>query len=162
MPSGSPRTVPGGRPRQIALAGAGALAVIGALLPWVAAPLGFRQLQTRGVDGAFGRWVLAVGVLLLLDAAVSLVRRRAPLGSWPTVLVGALLALLAARGWADAHDVLEREVPGIGVHPGQRGPGLVVLWFAVAAAAIGALLAVRDGGSAPGAGSPERHGPDHE
>jgi hypothetical protein len=155
-------SVSGGRPRQVAVAAAGVLAVIAALLPWVSSPLGFRQLQARGVDGGYGRLALVLGVLVLLDAALTVLRRRALLGPWLLAAVAAGLGVVAALGWADARAVLDREVPGVGVHPGQRGPGLVVLWFSVAAVAMGAAAALRDRTSAPGARPAEGHRADDE
>jgi hypothetical protein len=149
-------------PRLLAVATAAVLAVIAVLLPWVSAPLGFRQLQTRGIDTGYGQLAAVVGVLLLLDAAVTLVRGRRLLGRWPLLVVAVVLALLAARGWADVRNVLDRDVPGIGVHPGRRGPGLVVLWFSVVAGVVAVGLAFRDAASAPGARTTQRDRSDDE
>jgi hypothetical protein len=157
-----PGRIPGGAPRRVAVAVAAALAVLAALLPWVSAPLGYEQLQQRGLDSGCGVAALLIGIALVLDLAVSGVRGRALLNGWFLAVAAVALAVIAALGGLDVRAVLDREVSGIGVHPGRRGPGLVVLWFAVVAAAAAAGLALRDRRSATRPGPAESDRADEE
>lgn len=140
-----PVGMPGGWQRLARLGRllAGTLAILGSLLPAVAAPVPFQYLQTQAVGSACGLVALMTGVALLASAVVpaagSLTDRR------PWLAVSAAV-VLAASAWLCATDVREalaKDLPGIGVHPGRRGPGVPVLWTAAATAVIAAIATVK-------------------
>lgn len=110
---------------------AGALAVAGALLPWVTLFAGLERLP--GTTGVYGRALLAGGIVLTTLAVVEL-RRPTELVRWATGLLGGLLLLPAGLALLG-----QREIASVDpMLVATAGPGP---WVAAGGAAI-ALIAL--------------------
>ncbi|MBK5308216.1 MAG: hypothetical protein JJD92_16135 [Frankiaceae bacterium] len=117
---------------------AGAIAVLSAMLPWVQVPVGFEQLRVRGISRPVGGAVLVVGIALLL--LVGYAARRPGL-AFPVRIVAEVavaLGVAAVVGWMDVQDLLTKDQPGLGVHPGHVGPGIRLVGVAAAILLIAA------------------------
>ena len=121
------------RARGAAALGGGLLLSVGAVLPWMSLFAGLHQYA--GVDGLYGRLILAGGVLVALGGALMYTRSyrftRPLVGGLGLVLVGFAVWILIG---------LRATTRQLGDHPmlvARAGPGLfVALAGAVVAAAV--------------------------
>lgn len=121
----------------VGLVGAGALALLGAVLPWMVVSTAFGgRLTKSGIDGD-GQISAAAGLVLLIVGASVLVRRN--LDKARTILAVLAGGVIAVIGWVDMQDVNERiKSTSSGLVNGEIGIGL---YMTIAAGGLGIVAA---------------------
>jgi hypothetical protein len=119
-----------------ALAGGGALVMLGAWLPWLTLFAGLQRYG--GLIGLHGR-ILFGGGALAAAAGVGLLRRRRPWLQWATMVLGLCLVGFDAWLMAGLFETLHR---GDAMLVPRAGPGLFVASLGVALVVLGPAVAL--------------------
>ena len=143
------------------VAAAGAVSLLGAVLPWVQVPVGFEQLRVRGTGRPLGWVALVVGVGLVVMAGYAARRPGLRFPANAVAVVAVVLGAVAALGYADVQRLLHEDQPGLGVHPGSVGPGVRVVGLS-ALVLLGTALYVRRVSVRTRADARQRERPDDE
>jgi hypothetical protein len=127
-----------------AFAASGALAIAGALLPWLTLYAGLYQYN--GLVGLYGRLILAVGAIVTF-AAVAWARAQWRWLGWAGIALGIALCAFAAWLFAGLQEIVHRPEAMMAV--AQPGPGLRVVFaagvlMALSSAAIAREMVVLD------------------
>jgi len=122
-----------------ALAGGGALVMLGACLPWLTLFAGLQRYG--GLIGLHGR-ILFGGGVLAIAAGIGMLRRRRPWLRWATMILG--LSLVGFDAWLVA-GLLETLHRGDAMLMPRAGPGLFVASLGVVLVALGPAIALARG-----------------
>jgi hypothetical protein len=120
-------------------AASGALAIAGALLPWLTLYAGLYAYS--GVGGLYGRLVAAGGAAALVAGVLALRAEQRRL-AWLGVVLGVALIGFAAWLLAGMQDVLRRPEAVMAV--AQPGPGLVVVLVSGGLMVISSAAIIRE------------------
>jgi hypothetical protein len=118
----------------------GALAIAGALLPWLTLYAGFYQYS--GMVGMYGRIILAAGIIVF-GLGLTSVRVRLTWLPWAGALCGVLLTAFAAWLYEGLIEIMRR--PDTAMFAPRAGPGVLVVFAAgvLLTALSAALVRVR-------------------
>jgi len=143
-PTPRPALSPRIRNRVFATLIGAACIVIGALLPWASQNNGFATSTIDGTSAGGGQISIVIGLIIGVLAALFLagtIGRRSTVG---TLVLGALVVVIAVANLANLEDIIKKEadVPGLsGTGAGtQAGAGLLVLLVGSSVVVVASIM----------------------